>query len=64
MNRINRSDFQKVELRVGTIVAAESFPETRNPAYKLTVDFGADVGTMRLRVLCNPTCNSKEDTAP
>lgn len=45
--QIDWNDFQKVELRVGTIVAAEDFPEARKPAYKLTVDFGTDLGTRR-----------------
>lgn len=34
------SDFEKVELRVGTILAAEDFPKAKNPAYQLTIDFG------------------------
>ncbi|QPH38331.1 tRNA-binding protein [Pedobacter endophyticus] len=40
MEEINWSDFEKVELRVGTIIAAFEFPEARRPAYKLRVDFG------------------------
>ena len=38
---ISWSDFEKVEMRVGTVTAAEDFPEAKNPAYKLTVDFGS-----------------------
>ncbi|MFI5385635.1 MAG: tRNA-binding protein [Fimbriimonadales bacterium] len=40
MDTIEWADFAKVELRAGTIVAAEPFPEARKSAYKLTVDFG------------------------
>ncbi len=45
MAEISWSDFEKVELRVGTIVSVDEFPEARKPAWKLTVDFGDDVGT-------------------
>ena len=43
---ITWSDFEKVEIRTGTIVAAEPFPQARKPAYKLTIDFG-ELGTKR-----------------
>jgi tRNA-binding protein len=39
-------DFQKIEMRVGRVLAVEDFPEARNPSYKLTIDFGA-FGTRR-----------------
>jgi tRNA-binding protein len=44
---ITWADFESVELRVGTIVAVEDFPEAKKPAWKLTVDFGPEIGTRR-----------------
>jgi tRNA-binding protein len=37
---ISWSDFEKVEMRVGTIIQVDDFPRAKNPAYKLTIDFG------------------------
>ncbi len=44
---ISFDDFLKVDVRVGTVVAVEPYPEARKPAYKLTVDFGQPLGTRR-----------------
>lgn len=46
MQEITWSDFEKVELRVGTIIDVQDFPEARKPAYKLVIDFG-ELGTKK-----------------
>ncbi|MGI9305548.1 MAG: tRNA-binding protein [Gammaproteobacteria bacterium] len=44
MSEITWEEFEKVELRIGTIVDVQEFPEARKPAYKITADFGGDIG--------------------
>ena len=46
-DQIAFDDFMKVDVRVGQVVKAEPFPEARKPAYRLTIDFGPDIGVKR-----------------
>jgi len=41
---LSYAEFQRVDIRVGRVVAVDDFPEARKPAYKLRIDFGAEIG--------------------
>ena len=44
---IQHTDFEKVDMRVGRVTAVDDFPEARSPAWKLTIDFGPELGVKR-----------------
>ncbi len=47
METISWQDFEKVQIRVGTILKVNDFPNARNPAFQLEIDFGAELGIKR-----------------
>ena len=46
-SEINWNDFEKIDIRVGTILEAKPFEKARNPSYKLVIDFGEEIGIMK-----------------
>lgn len=59
-NTLNWSDFAKVEMRVGTIIKVDNFPEARNPAYQIQVDFGEEIGIKKSSAQITGRYNRKE----
>lgn len=47
METINWNDFEKIDIRTGTIIKAEAFPKAKKPAYQLLIDFGKELGMKR-----------------
>ena len=60
MSQISWNDFQKIELRIGTILEVEDFPEARKPAWKLAVDFGDPTGVRRASAQITDLYSSEE----
>ncbi|PSL35301.1 tRNA-binding protein [Chitinophaga ginsengisoli] len=60
MGTINWADFEKVEIRVGTITEVAEFPKAKNPAYQLTIDFGPELGIKRSSAQITKLYNREE----
>jgi tRNA-binding protein len=60
MGTVTIEDFEKIDVRLGKIIEVNDFPEARKPAYKLTIDFGPEIGTKKSSVQLVGTY-SKED---
>ena len=59
-NDLTWEEFQKVDIRVGTVLRVDDFPEAHNPSYQLYIDFGTDIGVKKTAAQIT-SLNSKED---
>ena len=57
---IDFEDFMKVDVRVGTVIDVQDFPEARKPAYKVFVDFGEDIGQKKSSVQITQNYDKEE----
>lgn len=57
---ISWEDFEKVQMRVGTILEANDLPEARKPAYLLNIDFGAEIGVLKTSAQITKRYNKEE----
>lgn len=60
MSELSWKEFEKVEMRVGTILEVYDFPEARNPSYKLTIDFGEKYGIKKSSAQITSLYNKEE----
>lgn len=59
-NELSWSDFEKVDMRIGTILEVNDFPEARNPAYQIKIDFGSEVGVRKTSAQITKKYNKEE----
>ena len=59
MSEISFDDFLKVDIRVGTIIRVEDYPEAHNPSYKIFVDFGVKIGERKTSAQINLSSNER-----